>query len=851
MNKFLLFITLIFISFSQAQINTQVSNYTVCDANADGIAQFDLTIKIPEILGNLDPSLHQTTFHLTNFDAQTGGNPIYTGAPYSNSNAFSQTIWVRVINTQTSQLSFTSFNLIVNIQPNAGTDGSITVCETNTTTINLFGLISGEQTGGTWVRTSGNSGVFNAAAGTFTPAFGATTSTFSYVLTGVAPCINDSSIATVTIIPQPNAGIDGSITVCDTSSAPIDLHSVISGEQSGGQWIRTIGAGGVFNASAGIFTPTVGTTTSGFTYILSGTAPCTNDSSTVTINVTNCNTSCLPPTNLAVSSITSTSAVLSWTSQPTSNLWNVLVLPYGSPAPTAATQGVFSQSNPFIITGLTTNDCYSFYVRTNCGSGSAVFSDWSLPSTICTYDCSNNAQCPESLQLTAFLDSNTNGVLDLGETIFNSGSFVYEINNSGTPLYGYTNNGSFSIFDSNPTNIYNLSFAVNPGLLAYYSSSSTFSNITIPTGSGSNSYYFPITQLQNYTDLEVQLLPFGNPRPGFNYYNTIRYRNKGTQVMNSGTVTFTKSPTVSITSVSQTGTTPTGTGFTYDFTNLLPNEFRDIQVQLLVPTIPTVNLGDLITNSGSIEPLVGDAFPLDNDSSLSQTVVGSYDPNDKIESHGEKIDIDTFSSNDYLTYTIQFENTGSANAQFIRVEDLLNASLNPNSIEMLSSSHNYNLKRIGNQLIWNFYAINLPPTSANPTASHGYIQFKIKPTTGFAIGDIIPNKAAIYFDYNPPIITNIFETEFVQSLRTSNFDTSNFVMYPNPTNTIVQIKLQNTSETISAVKIHNILGEKIKETLNPTSSEITVDISSFPKGVYLVEITTEKGYKQIKKLVVK
>lgn len=851
MNKFILFITLICISFSQAQINTQVSNYTVCDANADGIAQFDLNIKIPEILGNLDPALHQTTFHLTVTDAQSGTNAIFTGAPFINTNAFTQTIWVTVVNTQTSQLSVTSFNLIVNIQPNAGTDGSITVCETSTTTINLFGLISGEQTGGTWARTSGTGGFFNAAAGTFTPAFGATASTFSYTLSGVAPCIYDSSIATVNIIPQPNAGIDGSITVCDTSIAPIDLYGLISGEQSGGQWIRTIGTGGIFNVSAGIFTPTIGTTTSGFTYILYGTAPCTNDTSTVIIIVNNCNTSCLPPTNLVVSSITSTSAVISWTSQPTSNLWEVLVLPYGSPAPTAANQGIFSQSNSFIISGLTTNDCYSFYVRTNCGSGIAVFSDWSLPSTFCTYDCSNNAQCPESLQLTAFLDSNTNGVLDMGETIFNSGSFVYDINNSGTPLYGYTNNGSFSIFDSNPTNNYNLSFAVNPSLLAYYSSTSIYSNITIPTGSGSNSYYFPITQLQNYTDLEVQLIPYGIPVPGFNYSSTIRYRNKGTQVMNTGTVTFTKSPSVSITSVSQTGTTPTATGFTYNFTNLLPNEFRDIQVQLLVPTIPTVNLGDLITNSASIEPLVGDAFPLDNNSSLSQIVVGSYDPNDKMESHGGKIDIDTFTSNDYLTYTIQFENTGSANAQFIRVEDLLDASLNPNSIEMLSSSHNFNLKRIGNQLIWNFYAINLPPTSANPAASHGYIQFKIKPTSGFAIGAIIPNNAAIYFDYNPPIITDIFETEFVQSLRTSSFETSNFVIYPNPTNTIVQIRLQNTTETINSIRIHNILGEKIKETSNLTASEITVDVSNFPKGVYLVEITTENGYKQSKKLVVK
>jgi hypothetical protein len=55
----------------------------------------------------------------------------------------------------------------VNNQPDAGTDGNTTVCESSVSSIDLFSLITGEDTGGTWSRLTGTGGTFNAAAGTF------------------------------------------------------------------------------------------------------------------------------------------------------------------------------------------------------------------------------------------------------------------------------------------------------------------------------------------------------------------------------------------------------------------------------------------------------------------------------------------------------------------------------------------------------------------------------------------------------------------------------------------------------------------------------------------------------------
>lgn len=562
--------------------------------------------------------------------------------------------------------------------------------------------------------------------------------------------------------------------------------------------------------------------------------------------------SCLPPTNISVSNVTETTAVVNWMypSGTIASATELLVLPYGSPPPTAATLGaIFTMATgPAVISGLPDN-CYTVYLRANCDFGVGITNDWSQGVNFCMYNCANNAQCPERLTLIAFLDANTNGIKDSGEMVFNNGTFNYQLN-SGPITYGSTNSGTFLIFENNPANSYTLNFSVNSSLSSYFSAAATYSNITVPAGSGSNEYYFPVVQLQPYNDLEVQMVPVGNPRPGFSYLNTIIYKNKSAVSTVSGSIAFTKSAAVSIDNISASGAVANPNGFTYNFTNLLPYESRTVYVSMLVPTIPTVNLGDILTNTVTIQPTAGDAVPSDNTATLSQTVVGSYDPNDKTEAHGGRIPVNTFTANDYLTYTIQFENTGTANASFIRVEDDLNGLLNPATVQVLNASHPYNFRRVNNKLIWNFYNINLPPTATSPALSHGYIQFKVKPNAGYGIGTIIPNAAAIYFDYNPPIHTNTYTTEFVAPLSSPGFATGNFALLPNPAHDTVQLILEDASDSIRSIVVYDILGNRVKSATAINSNQTTLTISGLSSGIYMVEVTTESDLKQIKKLVI-
>ena len=265
-------------SLATVNINNQPNagadgNTTICDSSVSPINLFSL------ITGeDAGGTWTRTTGSGGTFNAAAG---TYTPAPGATNSTFTYTLTA----TAPCQGDSSVATVNINAQPNAGADGNTTVCDSNASVINLFALITGEQAGGTWARTSGTGGTFNAAAGTYAPASGATTSTFTYTVTGVAPCTSDSAIATVIINAQPNAGTDGSTTVCSNASA-VNLFGLITGEQAGGTWTRTTGTGGTFNAAAGTFTPAAGATNSTFTYIVAGVAPCTNDSSLATVNIT-------------------------------------------------------------------------------------------------------------------------------------------------------------------------------------------------------------------------------------------------------------------------------------------------------------------------------------------------------------------------------------------------------------------------------------------------------------------------------------------------------------------------------------------------------------------------------------
>lgn len=457
----------------------------------------------------------------------------------------------------------------------------------------------------------------------------------------------------------------------------------------------------------------------------------------------------------------------------------------------------------------------------------------------------------DKIILIAFVDSNNNGTKEADEIAFSNGSFMYDLNDSGMPMMGYSPTGQYAIYDANPTNSYDISYQLQSTYAPYYSvGTTTYNNVTIPVGSLYQILYFPITVTQGYNDVTVSIVSQNPPpRPGFVYTEKVVYRNLGL-TPTSGTLTFTNDPIVTISNVSQAGTVANADGFTYAFTNLAPNETRFMYVTMLVPTIPTVSLGDVVTSIATISAPADDINLENNSFSNSQIIVGSYDPNDKMESHSGRIFIDEYDVEDYLYYTIRFQNEGTASAEFVIIEDVLDAQIDDSSLQMVSASHNYVMTRMDNQVSWDFRNINLPPASVNEGGSMGYVTFRVQLNPGIELGDVVPNTASIFFDFNPAIITNTFNTEFVAPLSTTTFANGNFAIYPNPAQSTVEISLQNTNDKIETIRIFDVMGKQI-QTINTSASVQTVDVSELARGIYMVEITTDTNLKTTEKLVVK
>lgn len=157
--------------------------------------------------------------------------------------------------------------------PNPGVSASITVCS-NGPSVNLFGVLTGTPaSGGSWKRPNGS-----AHSGTLNPSMDVA-GTYTYTVTGTAPCTERSSTVQVTKVQAPDAGHNGSLTVCSTM-APFQLFTVLGGTPSGaGSWRTPANA-----PFSGTFTP--GTTPAGiYKYVVNGTVPCANDTAFVTVVV--------------------------------------------------------------------------------------------------------------------------------------------------------------------------------------------------------------------------------------------------------------------------------------------------------------------------------------------------------------------------------------------------------------------------------------------------------------------------------------------------------------------------------------------------------------------------------------
>jgi len=118
-------------------------------------------------------------------------------------------------------------------QPDAGDNGSLIICTGDTLTdAQLFAALGGTpDTGGVWTPAL-------AGAGTYT-----------YTVSATSPCtVDDTAVVVVTEVAIPDAGVDGTLTICTGETlTEAQLFAALGGTPTaGGAWTPVLAGAGTY-----------------------------------------------------------------------------------------------------------------------------------------------------------------------------------------------------------------------------------------------------------------------------------------------------------------------------------------------------------------------------------------------------------------------------------------------------------------------------------------------------------------------------------------------------------------------------------------------------------------------------
>jgi uncharacterized repeat protein (TIGR01451 family) len=270
---------------------------------------------------------------------------------------------------------------------------------------------------------------------------------------------------------------------------------------------------------------------------------------------------------------------------------------------------------------------------------------------------------------------------------------------------------------------------------------------------------------------------------------------------------------------------------------------------LLFKTDTSAQAGNLVCVSVVVTPGV-DNNVSNNVHQYCYPVVNSHDPNVK---EVYPVNVQPNYSG-WFTYTIHFQNTGSAAAANIIVLDTLDSHLDLSTFQLINYSHHNIASLKGNVLSVRFPNIMLPDSMSNAMGSTGSFQYRIKPKANLPLGTSIANTGYIYFDFNSAVVTNTTMNMFTSTASVSELETSTAVVgvYPNPfsDNTTFVIQSEKMNEMYS-FEMLDVLGKVVKSVNGISSKQFQVSRNGLETGIYFYKIYSAERVIGMGKVVIR
>lgn len=404
-------------------------------------------------------------------------------------------------------------------------------------------------------------------------------------------------------------------------------------------------------------------------------------------------------------------------------------------------------------------------------------------------------------------------------------------------IWAHGINGSGLTYQWNTTPAQNTSTltTTNPGMYTI--------NITDDDGCTSSARVFlfgPSSQQQGY-DLNANLIA-GEFRTGFNTYIQLDALNERCTPI-SGTLQLVLDSLVQYDSAAIAPSLISGDTLIWNFANLIYDSAH-VTPRVYLTTLLSAIGGNSVCFDLIMKPDSADADTTNNTKQYCFPVVNAYDPN-YIAVHPKGECVPAYVQKSLpLSYTIHFQNTGNSRAINVYLLDTLSANLDINSINVVAQSHSVITQLMNdNVLQFRFDNIMLIDSATHPDSSQGYVVYEVSPIGAVTENTVLTNRAAIYFDYNEPVITNNVLNTLVTGPVDSTYcntiigisETSkyNVAIYPNPNTGSFVISTDGT--LVENIDITDISGRLVFSQTAVNSGIVNLELNQV-SGIYFVAV---------------
>jgi hypothetical protein len=427
--------------------------------------------------------------------------------------------------------------------------------------------------------------------------------------------------------------------------------------------------------------------------------------------------------------------------------------------------------------------------------------------------------------------------------------------------FAFSDDNNNCIWDTGEAKIENIRFAIEDNATVIASRLDGAYELTVPAGTysfsalnndfwemdcsaevtaiGTNKAYtlnLPLKKVVNVADLGIG---FGITawRRGFANESLLQYFNQGTNAANNCTLELNYPAGVNLVYASIPWSEQIDNKYIWNI-GTIPGG-KEFTIQLRDSVTLSVTVGQELAISAQISTATSESDVSNNTYAETMEIVGAIDPNDILVTPKGKGPEGIIPKNQVLKYQIRFQNVGTYYASRVVLENQLSPYLDWSTFKIESVSHEgYQVSLLDNGLLEvRFNNIELPDSTTNEAASHGFFIYTIKPKADLMGGERIENSALISFDYEDPLRTNTVVNTIKYTKRPEIGGDLN--ISPNPASDVTTIigdsgTLVSDLVLIHTVRIINAQGSIVAEISNKDANQISVNVQNLPSGLYTV-----------------